>query len=360
MTRVVSVDLGIRSYPIFIGPDLIDRLGTLTAERLVPGGLLVVTDEIVGAIYLERALKSLGEAGFRPTAVVIPSGESSKDLSQAQRLYDAALDAGLDRRGAIVALGGGVVGDLAGFMAATYLRGVPFVQVPTTLLAQVDSSVGGKVGINLPRGKNLVGAFHQPTLVVADVASLRTLAPREVSAGLAEVVKHGVIADPGLLDRLEAEVQAIRAMILPVMAEVVERNCRIKASVVREDEREEGRRAILNFGHTLGHAIEKVAGYGRFLHGEAVAVGMPAAARVASALGILKDPALVNRLEALLQAFDLPIRAAGLDPIQVLQAMEFDKKGRLRWILPVAAGEVIIREVPPEIVLEAVDLVTRS
>lgn len=359
MIRTVNVDLGDRSYPIFIGPDLIDQLGNLAAKRLTSQELLVVTDETVGAIYLARALESLEAAGFRAATAVIPAGESSKDLSRAGKLYDVALEAGLDRRSAVVALGGGVVGDLAGFVAATYLRGVAFVQVPTTLLAQVDSSVGGKVGVNLPRGKNLVGAFHQPVLVVADVSSLKTLGTREFSAGLAEVVKHAIIADRGLFEQLEADVRGIRNLNPPLLAEIVERNCRIKASVVQEDEREDGRRAILNFGHTLGHAIEKAAGYGRFLHGEAVAVGMPAAARVSAALGVLQEPDLVDRLEALLQAFDLPIRATGLDPVQVLEAMEFDKKGRLRWVLPAAVGEVVIREVPTEIVREAVDLATR-
>ncbi|MFN3429358.1 MAG: 3-dehydroquinate synthase, partial [Candidatus Sericytochromatia bacterium] len=307
-------------------------------------------------LYAEPVLAALNQADWEPRLAVVPAGEGSKSLAEAARLYDAAVEAGLKRHHPIVALGGGVVGDLAGFIAATYQRGVPFVQVPTTLLAQIDSSVGGKVAINHPSGKNLIGAFYQPRLVLADTATLLTLSEREYLAGLGEMVKYGVIMDPGFFARLEAEVPRLLARDLPLLNALVRRCCELKAEVVQEDERETagGRRAILNFGHTVGHAIEAIAGYGTVLHGEAVAIGMVAEGRLAVRRGLWKD-AEQDRLERLLAALGLRTELPDLDGGALLTAMGRDKKNLdkgITFVLPTAMGEVVVqamgaREVEP-------------
>jgi len=352
----VKVDLGSRSYPILIDRGLMARLGQLLTQYC-PNvkRVLVITDTNVAPHYLGRVRNSLEQAGLVVGVAKVPAGESSKSLAQAYSLYSACVRAGLERSSAVVALGGGVVGDLAGFVAATYLRGIPFVQVPTTLLAQVDSSVGGKTAVDLPEGKNLVGAFHQPTLVVADLEALATLPRRELLSGLAEVVKHGVIRDAGFLRFLESHVEEILALNHSVLGLVVESNCRIKAEVVAADEREGGLRAILNFGHTVGHAVEAAMGYGSILHGEAVAIGMVAATRIAREVKILEEPDLETRLLNLLTRLGLPVNLPmRLMPDALTPMMMRDKKvknGRIRWVLPVRAGEVTISsEVPHEIV----------
>jgi len=339
--ETVEVALGERSYRILIGSDLLADAGRHIAAVLRPGRALVVTDDTVAGLYLEPVQRSLRDAGFTVSAATVPPGETSKSHEQLLRVYDACYRASLERGSVIVALGGGVVGDLAGFAAASYLRGVACVQMPTTLLAQVDSSVGGKTGINLPGGKNLVGAFHQPALVLADVASLATLDDRQVATGMAEVVKHAMIRDAALFDRLEAVAATLRACDASTLEEIVARNCRIKAEVVADDEKESGLRAILNYGHTVGHAVEQVASYGAYTHGEAVALGMNAEADLARLRGhIGRD--VHARQQALLTAFGLPAR---LTTPLAAAAMRHDKKvraGRLRFVLPTGVGAVRI------------------
>lgn len=326
MACSVQVQLGSRSYPIEIGEGLLGSLGARCRALLPGSACLVVSDSHVAPLYASACMESLRAAGFRPALAEIPAGEPSKDATHLFALYDHAARAGLDRKALVVALGGGVVGDLAGFMAATWLRGVRFVQVPTTLLAMVDSAVGGKTGINLPHGKNLVGAFHQPSLVLADLATLKTLPRREYLAGLAEVMKYGVIVDAPFFDRLERDREALGAARPGVVEPVVARCCEIKAEVVAQDERESGRRALLNFGHTMGHAIENVSGYGRYLHGEAVAMGMVFAARLSVRLTGL-PAADAERLERLLAAWELPVRLPpDLSVAALRRAMALDKK----------------------------------
>lgn len=368
----MRVALDDRSYEIRIGYRILGELGARMNEALGLGArpghrtpALVVTNPDIGVLYGRQALTSLEEAGFVPRLVRVPAGEESKCLEQAARLYDECVDAGLDRRSPVVALGGGVIGDLAGFVAATFLRGIPFVQVPTTLLAQVDSSVGGKVAVNHPRAKNLIGAFYQPRLVLADVALLRTLPPREFAAGMAEVIKHGVIADPAYFDFLEREAERIRGQDPAALVRLVQGSCRIKAAVVEEDERESWRRMILNFGHTVGHAVEAATGYGRFLHGEAVAIGMLAAGRLAMAARAAVPGAAgklawgedeQERLSRLITAFGLPASIPAIPLAELLAAMALDKKslgGDIRWVLPARIGAVeIVGGLPAGLVAE--------
>lgn len=340
------------SYEIRVGDGLLASLGN-EVRRVLPKVTksLVITDANVGALYGEAVLTSLHAAELEPTLVTVPAGESTKSVEQLGRLWAACAEAGLDRSACIIALGGGVVGDLAGFTAATYMRGIPFIQVPTTLLAGVDSSVGGKTGIDLPQGKNLVGSFHQPALVLIDVELMRSLPRRELSAGLAEVVKHGIIQDPDLLDWLEQEAEALLAYQPMHLATLVAWNCRIKAAVVGQDERESGLRAILNFGHTIGHALEALVGGQAadgvaepWVHGECVAVGMIGALQLSGAVGLLAEPALQGRIEALLSKLHLPTRfPAGVDAEALLPYIARDKKatrGRPKWVLAERAGSV--------------------
>jgi 3-dehydroquinate synthase len=343
MASILTVQLGDRSYPIHIGPDLLASLGDLCKGQGLGPSCLLVTDESVDALYGDRCEQSLRAAGFRSTRAVLPPGESTKSMASLARLFDAAVTGGLERSSFIVALGGGVIGDLAGFAAATYLRGIRLVQIPTTLLAMVDSAVGGKTGINLPQGKNLVGSFHQPSLVLADLSTLRSLPPREGAAGLAEVVKYGVIADPEIWNWLEAAGDA--ATVLSdeaLLGKLVRRSCEIKADVVRQDEREGGLRAILNFGHTFGHALEQVTGYTRYLHGEAVSLGMLYAARVSMRLtGFSGDD--TRRMERLLRALQLPVEFPDLPWAELRTAMGRDKKstsGAVRFVLAERPGVV--------------------
>ncbi len=349
----VPVNLDERSYEIHIGAGVLDRLGGLCAEVGLKGKCLVITDENVGEHYAQTTLKSLGNAGFSTTLATLPAGEQTKCGDRVFELYSHCIEAGLDRHSFIVALGGGVVGDLAGFVAATYLRGIPFVQVPTSLLAMVDSSVGGKTGINLPEGKNLVGAFYQPKLVLADLQTLETLAEREYRAGLAEVVKYGIIYDAPFFQMLEDHIEdLLRVGNEELLAKVVGRCCEIKADVVAQDEREGGLRAILNFGHTVGHAVEKVAGYGEVVHGEGVSIGSVFAARASVELAGLSQ-AGCERIERIFQALELPVNAPKYNWSDLRAALSVDKKtvgGMPRFVLVSEIGQSTIgNEIPEEL-----------
>ncbi|HIE12249.1 MAG TPA: 3-dehydroquinate synthase [Desulfotomaculum sp.] len=354
----VEVQLGPRSYPIYVAAGILEDLGAYARRHLTGKRVLVVSDPPVGRLYGENVRRSLRNAGFIPLWAEIAGGEEAKTLDTVRDLYDAALEGELERGDAVLALGGGVVGDVAGFVAATYMRGVAFVQVPTTLLAQVDSSVGGKVGVNHPRGKNLIGAFYQPRFVLADTATLETLPEREIRAGLAEVMKYGVIWEEAFFAWLEKEIERLLALGSEAVEHAVATSCRIKAAVVSADETEGGLRAILNFGHTVGHALEAATNYQRFVHGEAVAIGMVAEARLALRLGYLAPPG-VERIAALLSRTRLPRDIpAEIAPEALLEVMHRDKKvagGQLTFVLPEDIGRVkIVRGVPAEAVTAVV------
>jgi 3-dehydroquinate synthase len=351
----VRIDLDERSYPILIGDGVLDAPETWASLRGGAGQALVVTNTTVGPLYARRLVDVLtSAAGFRAVRVLeLPDGEAYKDWTHLNHVFDALLGAEADRRTMLFALGGGVVGDMTGFAAACYMRGVPFVQVPTTLLAQVDSSVGGKTAINHPLGKNMIGAFYQPRLVVCDLATLSTLPDRELSAGLAEVIKYGAIMDEPFIGWLEANVDALRARDRGALRVAVRRCCEFKAQVVGADEREAGVRALLNFGHTFGHAIEAGLGYGAWLHGEAVGCGMVMAAEVSARLGMI-DRDTVVRLERLVARAGLPVRGpASLAPARYLELMAVDKKaeaGEIRYVLLEAAGRAVVRTAPADVV----------
>ncbi|MFO7246127.1 MAG: 3-dehydroquinate synthase [Thermaerobacter sp.] len=354
--RVVRVGAAAGGYPVVVGRGLLAEAGLRTARRLPGRRALIITDRNVAAHHLEPARRAYLAAGFTVAEAVVEPGEGSKRLAEVERLCGAALEAGLDRGSVIVALGGGVVGDLAGFVAASYMRGVPFVQIPTSLLAQVDASVGGKTGVNHPLAKNLIGAFWPPALVLCDLDVLDTLPLRQWRAGLAESVKHGVLADAAYFRWMEREADRLAANDPLVRQRLVHRSVRVKAGIVTADEREQGARAWLNLGHTVGHAVETALGYRDWLHGEAVAVGLVAAARLAVRLG-LTSAADALRIERLLERLNLPTRLPpGLAPQRVLEAAGADKKrrdGRLRWVLPAGLGRVVIRgDVPAGQVLE--------
>lgn len=337
MALETRVPLARDPYSVWTGPGLLDEIGTRCADLGLGPKTGVLTDSNVGPLYAARAMASLEAAGFSPVLVEMPAGEASKSLAQAEAVCDAMIAAGLDRSSWVVALGGGVVGDLAGFVAAIYYRGIPYVQVPTTVLAQVDSSVGGKTGVNAKGGKNLIGAFHQPRLVLADTATLSTLPPREFREGFAEIIKHGAIRDRPMLEELSPA-----ADLAPLMA----RNVAIKAAIVAEDEKETlDLRALLNFGHTVGHAIENVAGYGRFLHGEAIAIGLAAAvalSREKAGLSAYEADLVLSRL----RDFGLPTALpADLDPDALMTALARDKKfarGDVRFVLVRRLGDAFV------------------
>jgi len=356
--RSVRVPLGERAYSIRIGSGLLPRLGTECALLGLGRKCAVISDSTVAPLYGGSALRALRKSGFDPVLVSMRAGERAKTLKSVQACYDRLAARRLERKSFLVALGGGVVGDLAGFVAATYLRGIAFVQVPTTLLAQVDSSVGGKVGVNLKAGKNLVGAFHQPRLVLCDLETLRTLPDREYRAGLAEVIKYGIIRDAALFRRLERDLTALLRKEPAALAAAVARCCRIKAEVVSQDETESGLRAILNFGHTIGHALEAISGYGRYLHGEAVALGLVAAARLsASVCGLACQE--VDRITGLLARAGLPVQVK-LNVAQrrrLIAAMQLDKKvsgGEIRFVLADRIGHVLRGQRVPRPLLEQV------
>ncbi len=340
--RKLTVELGARAYPIFIGTGLIGN-PALYGPYIRGRQVMIVTNETVGPLYLERVEAALSD--YRIGRVVLPDGEQYKTLAVLDQIFTALLEQRFDRRCTLLALGGGVVGDMAGFAAASYQRGVDFIQVPTTLLAQVDSSVGGKTGVNHPLGKNMIGAFHQPRCVIADTATLDTLPDRELSAGLAEVIKYGLINDPVFFAWLEQNMAALKARDTSALAYAIERSCSDKAAAVAADEREAGQRALLNLGHTFAHAIETGMGYGTWLHGEAVGAGMCMAAAMSARLGWLSD-AQVKRTEALIAAAGLPVRPPReVSAQRLLELIAVDKKvmdGRLRLVLLQDIGQAIV------------------
>ncbi len=337
----LTVDLGARSYPIVIGSGLLSETGNRVASTIGRGAAAVVTNATVAKLYGEAVTASLWHAGHDVVVIEVPDGEEFKNLTSLALIYDRLLDARLDRNGAIIALGGGVIGDLSGFAAATFLRGVPFVQIPTTLLAQVDSSVGGKTGINHPRGKNLIGAFYQPRLVLIDLTTLKTLPRRELLAGLVEVIKYGAILDADLFQLIEKDLDRILGLDEELLRVIVQRCCAIKATVVQRDERESDFRSILNFGHTVGHAIEALTGYRRYLHGEAVAIGMAFAARLSRIRGYCDEESMRRVVELLKRAgltVDVPAEATA---DALARAVEGDKKvagGKVKFVCLEAIG----------------------
>jgi 3-dehydroquinate synthase len=360
----VKVELGNRSYEILIGRDLLADLGRRCQKLGLGSRCAIITDSNVAPHYARDTQGLLEAAGFQTTLITIPPGEKSKSLKYVGYCYDAMARHRLERKSFVVALGGGVVGDLAGFVAASYLRGIPFIQIPTTLLAQVDSSVGGKTGINLKAGKNLVGAFYQPRLVVCDLATLDTLPDRELRAGMAEVIKYGIIYDAPFFQRLEKQVDAALDRDSAVLAKIVARCCEIKAEVVSQDETETGLRAILNFGHTIGHALEAISGYGKYLHGEAISIGQVYAARLSQKVGLSKTDA--ERIHNLFERAGLPTEAR-LNPAQkknLLAAMKLDKKvsaGEIKFVLARRIGAVQFGQSVPEAdVLATLDEITKA
>jgi len=348
----LHIDLGERSYPILIGAGLLHD-PALVGGSVAARDVLVVTNATVAPLYLARLERAL--QGKRVASVALPDGEQHKTLATLNQVFDALVEQRMNRDACIVALGGGVVGDIAGFAAACYQRGVDYVQVPTTLLAQVDSSVGGKTGVNRPGGKNLVGAFHQPRAVLADTDTLGTLPPREFRAGLAEVIKYGLVADAAFLDWIEANVDALLRLDGAALAHAVRRSCEIKAAIVAEDEREHGRRALLNLGHTFGHALETAVGYGEWLHGEAVGAGLLMAADLSCRLGWLAAADLA-RVRRLLERAGLPVATPPIGAGRALQLMGMDKKvlaGRIRLVLMRKVGEGVVVGDCPADALEA-------
>lgn len=352
-TARVHIDLGERSYAIHIGTGLLADPGSY-ADLPAASSALIVSNTTVAPLYAQTLSQALASRYRTVHVLELPDGESHKDWATLNRIFDALLGHGSDRKTVLFALGGGVVGDMTGFAAACYMRGVPFVQVPTTLLAQVDSSVGGKTAINHPLGKNMVGAFYQPQRVLCDLDTLRTLPPREVAAGLAEIIKYGPIADLAFLDWIEAHVDALVAREPVALAHAVQRSCEIKAAVVGQDERESGLRAILNFGHTFGHAIESGLGYGEWLHGEAVGCGMVMAIRLSQRLGGV-DAAFAERLTRLIARAGLPTRGPALGAERYLELMRVDKKsegGEIRFVLIDRPGSAVMRAAPDALVRE--------
>ncbi|MES2999114.1 MAG: 3-dehydroquinate synthase [Pseudomonadota bacterium] len=355
-TQRVPIQLGERSYDIVIGSGIFENADVWAG---VPHAsqALIVTNETVGPLYAARLQAALTERHKRIDVLTLPDGEEHKNWQVLNRIFDSLLERASDRKTVLYALGGGVVGDMTGFAAASYMRGVPFVQVPTTLLAQVDSSVGGKTAINHPLGKNMIGAFYQPLRVVCDLDTLDTLPAREFSAGLAEIIKYGPIYDMAFFDWLEANIDNLLARDKPAVAKAVQRSCEIKADVVGQDERESGVRAILNFGHTFGHAIEAGMGYGKWLHGEAVGCGMVMAMHLSQRVGLV-DPAFVERVTRLIQRAGLPIVGPALGSQRYLDLMRVDKKaeaGEIKFVVIDGPGSAAVRGAPDALVREVID-----
>ena len=358
----VRVELDNNSYDIYIGSALDKELKKFISSAGFSKKALLLTDTNVEKLFGDRIRLVLESAGLDVELVTIPAGETSKSLTEAEKIYTAAIEFGLDRKSAIFALGGGVVGDLTGFIAATYLRGIPFVQIPTSLLAQVDSSVGGKVAVNHKLGKNLIGAFYQPKAVFIDLDMLNTLYSREIASGLGEIVKYGVISDSALFKYLEENAQRVIALDYDVMKNVIARSCEIKAEVVSKDEKEGGLRRILNFGHTMAHAIEEATEYSKYTHGEAVAIGMIGAAYISRVLGKIDD-ATLERLQNLIDKLGMISRAEDCNVEHMLKTIFRDKKtinGKINWVLMDSIGKVsVVNDVPEDVVRSAFNFVIR-
>jgi 3-dehydroquinate synthase len=355
---VVRVDLGPRSYEIVVEPGALGSVGPRLRALGVGSRAAVISDPAIRRLYGKLVTDSLDEAGFFVTVVDVPEGESAKRLAVAEECWNALLDAGLDRTSTVLALGGGAVGDVAGFVAATYMRGMNLVQLPTTVLAQVDASSGGKTAIDHPMAKNLIGVFHQPRLVLVDPLTAGTLPEREFRSGLAEIVKHGVVLDAAYFGEVEAQAGPLLARETATLVRIVAGSCRLKATVVQRDERESALRAVLNYGHTVGHALEAASGYGQWTHGEAVSLGMVTEARLAERLGIAA-PDVTERQERLLAELGLPVRTGPIDLDAVLAAMARDKKsrdGRVPFVLAPRIGEFqVVSDVPAGEVRAALD-----
>lgn len=350
------------SYPVIAGWGIIDQLGDRLLDLGLDGPAYIITDENLMNRYGRRAQRALQRRGISAHCFIIPPGEPSKTNALAQSIYEWLVGLRAERRQPIIAVGGGVVGDLAGYVAATFLRGVPFVQVPTSMAAMVDASIGGKVAVNLPQGKNLVGAFYQPQAVLADVQTLATLGQRELSEGWAEAIKHGFILDANLVDTFEQHAAALMQVEPEISTEVIRRSMAIKADIVSRDERETlDIRILLNYGHTIGHALEASTAYGQFMHGEGVAIGMMGAAKMARAMGIL-DQSVVDRQYELLRRFQLPTNAPGIPAASLRQAMALDKKvagGSNRWIMLTEVGQAVVRrDVPLDLVARTLEELT--
>nr|WP_314806506.1 3-dehydroquinate synthase [uncultured Selenomonas sp.] len=355
MKQRVDVALGNRSYGIVIGSGLADDIVSFVRAAGYSARGMIVTDTNIAPLYAAQTAELLARAGVEAEVVSVPAGESAKSLTQANELFTRAIEMGLDRKSPIIALGGGVVGDLAGFVAATYMRGIPFIQLPTSLLAQVDSSVGGKVAVNHPLGKNLIGAFHQPDAVFMDLDVLKTLPAREIATGLGEIIKYGIICDADFFAWLEEHRADVLALEPAAAMHMIARSCAIKADVVRQDEREGGLRRILNFGHTIAHAVEKETGYARYRHGEAVAIGMVGAADISVAMGLLGG-ADRRRIERLIRTMGLPYTVKDVTPDAMYEDLFHDKKtvgGRIHWVLAEGIGKVSVHsDVPEDVVRE--------
>jgi len=360
--QTIRVALDERSYPIHIGAGLIERIDLL-APLLPQRRVMIVSNTVVAPLYLDRVVRAFERAGIEALSVVLPDGEDHKDWPTLNLIFDALLRHRCDRKTTLIALGGGVIGDITGFAAAAFMRGVPFVQMPTTLLAQVDSSVGGKTGINHPLGKNMIGAFHQPIAVLADIDTLSTLPDRELKAGIAEIIKHGAIRDADYFQWLEANIERLLARDAEALIHAIKRSVEIKAEVVALDERESGLRAVLNFGHTFGHAIEAGLGFGTWLHGEAVGAGMVMAADLSRRLGLI-DAAARERVRELIARAGLPAAGPALGFERYLDLMSVDKKnesGRLRFVLLRAIGDAFVHDrVDRDALRATVDACTNS
>ena len=347
MTRILHVELGENSYPIVVGAGLLNRVGELLTPHVKSNKVLIVSDAFVKAAYMPVVHQSLTDAGLDVHTVEIPGGEESKSFAEFSRIQDSLVAHQLDRGSTLIALGGGVIGDLGGFAAAVYMRGISYIQIPTTLQAQVDASVGGKTAINHPKGKNLIGAFHQPKLVIIDVDTLKTLSQRDIRAGLIEVIKMGVIRDEPLFEMVEENLEAILNVEDATLIEMISSACLNKAEIVAKDEKESGLRMVLNYGHTFGHALEALTHYNRYRHGEAVSIGMNCAAQLAVHLRMFSETDF-QRQRSLLKRAQLPLTfPEDLTPEALCDAMSLDKKtlgGKLRLILPTRIGEVVIRD----------------
>ncbi|HET8564562.1 MAG TPA: 3-dehydroquinate synthase [Candidatus Binatia bacterium] len=352
--QTLTVNLGERSYPIYVGAGVLSRIGEFLKQASFSEKIAVVTNPTVAQLYLDSVYEALRHSGFDVISILVPDGEQHKSLESLALIYDRLIAARCERKSCVVALGGGVVGDLAGFAAATFLRGVPYIQVPTTLLAQVDSSVGGKTGVNHPDGKNLIGAFYQPRRVLIDVDTLHSLPRREFVAGLAEVIKYGIIEDPEFFSLLEQKVDRLIKLDRELLINVITRSCAIKAKVVEKDEREEDYRAVLNFGHTIGHALESLTDYKSLLHGEAVGIGMAKAAYLSVRQGFCDEKSL-DRIRRLIGKAGLPLELpSGVSPQKLIQCMEVDKKSvgrKINFVMSAGIGKTRFHSLTPDEIL---------